>query len=138
MQLRVLRFGFLQDVHVGSASFQRVRKPGPGRGRFGPDIASSYVRQKPVVFVGQETATGLRRQIWFQPYPEGEPPKISNDLNEYSSLSVTADGKSFVTTQDRPAAVICGVSRPEGSQTWSGTFYFRNIAISPTRRYSSR
>ena len=87
-------------------------------------------------FVVQET--GLRRQLWFQPYPEGEPLKISNDLNEYSSLSVTADGKSFGTTQDRPAAVICVVSRPEESQIWAAAFYFRNIAISPTRRYSSR
>ena len=47
--------------------------------------------------IGAEKSTGLRRQIWFQPYPEGEPFKISNDLSQYSSLSVTADGKSFVT-----------------------------------------
>ncbi len=52
-------------------------------------------------FVGAEKSTGLRHQIWFQPYPAGEPFKISNDLSQYSSLSVTADGKSFVTTQQR-------------------------------------
>ena len=42
----------------------------------------------------------LRKQIWFQPYPEGQPFKISNDLSQYFSLSVTADGKSFVTIQN--------------------------------------
>ncbi len=57
-------------------------------------------------FVAGEKSTGIRWQIWFQPYPEGEPSKISNDLSLYSSLSVTADGKSFVTTQERLAATI--------------------------------
>jgi len=57
-------------------------------------------------FIGSEISTGFRPQIWFQPYPSGEPLKISNDLNNYGSLAVTADGKSFVTTQARPQATI--------------------------------
>jgi len=57
-------------------------------------------------FIGAEKSTGLRPQIWFQPYPNGEPFKISNDLSRYQSLSVTADGKSFVTTQERQQAAI--------------------------------
>jgi serine/threonine protein kinase/Tol biopolymer transport system component len=57
-------------------------------------------------FVGAEKSTGLRKELWFQPYPDGVPFKISNDLSQYLSVSVTADGKSFVTTQQRPAATI--------------------------------
>lgn len=38
-------------------------------------------------------------QVWLQPYPQGEPVKITNDLNQYSGLSVTGDGRSFVVTQ---------------------------------------
>jgi len=57
-------------------------------------------------FVGAEKSTGLRMQIWFQPYPAGSPFKISNDLSQYASLSVTADGTSFVSAQQRPAATI--------------------------------
>ncbi len=57
-------------------------------------------------FVGAEKSTGLRPQVWFQPYPTGEPFKISNDLSRYQSLSITADGKSFVTTQERQQATI--------------------------------
>jgi len=57
-------------------------------------------------FIGGEKSTGIRPQIWFQPYPKGAPFKISNDLNRYSSLSVTADGKSFVTAQERSQAAI--------------------------------
>ncbi|MGA3209885.1 MAG: protein kinase [Terriglobales bacterium] len=57
-------------------------------------------------FIGGEKSTGLRQQVWFQPYPAGAPFKITNDLNDYASLSVTADGRSFVTTQSRRAATI--------------------------------
>ena len=56
-------------------------------------------------FIAAEKSTG-RPQVWFQPYPEGQPFKISNDLSQYISISVTADGKSFVTVQNRPAATI--------------------------------
>jgi Tol biopolymer transport system component len=59
-----------------------------------------------VFVVGAEKSTGLRRQIWFQPYPAGDAFKISNDLSQYASLSLTADGKSFVTAQELPAATI--------------------------------
>jgi Tol biopolymer transport system component len=57
-------------------------------------------------FVAGEKSNGLRPQIWFQPYPSGTPIKISNDLSRYASVSVAADGKSFVTTQERQAATI--------------------------------
>ena len=57
-------------------------------------------------FTGGEKSNGLRAQIWFQPYPAGDPFKISNDLSEYFSLGVTTDGKSLVTTQKHRAATI--------------------------------
>jgi serine/threonine protein kinase/Tol biopolymer transport system component len=66
-----------------------------------------------LLFIAAEKSTGLRPQIWFQPYPTGDPYKISNDLSYYGPLSVTADGKSFVTTQERPqAAIYVGDSPP--------------------------
>jgi len=45
-------------------------------------------------------------QIWFQPYPEGERVKVSNDLDNYSSVSVTGDGQSLVTSKWRSATTI--------------------------------
>jgi Tol biopolymer transport system component/DNA-binding winged helix-turn-helix (wHTH) protein len=56
-------------------------------------------------FIGGEKSPG-RNQVWFQPYPEGKHFKITNDLSQYREPSVTADGKSFVTTQERTAAAI--------------------------------
>lgn len=63
-------------------------------------------------FVAGEKSTGLRWQVWFQPYSGGDPFKISNDLSRYSSLSVAGDGKSFVTSQQRPAAAIYVADSP--------------------------
>jgi serine/threonine protein kinase/dipeptidyl aminopeptidase/acylaminoacyl peptidase len=55
--------------------------------------------------VGSERSS-WRGQIWFQPYPEGEPFKITNDLNEYVAVSVTADGRSLSTVQGHPSATV--------------------------------
>jgi serine/threonine protein kinase/Tol biopolymer transport system component len=38
-----------------------------------------------------------RSQVWLVPYPQGEPYRVTNDLFDYRSVSVTADGKSLVT-----------------------------------------
>jgi Tol biopolymer transport system component/predicted Ser/Thr protein kinase len=57
-------------------------------------------------FIAGEKSTGMRWQIWFQPYSGGKPYKITNDLSEYHSLSITSDGKTFVTAQARRSATI--------------------------------
>jgi Tol biopolymer transport system component len=59
-----------------------------------------------LLFLAADKAEGMRRQIWFQPYPAGAPVKVTHDLSYYGALSVTADGKSFITTQERPSSTI--------------------------------
>ena len=59
-----------------------------------------------LLFIGGEKTAGLRWQVWFQPYPSGDALRVTNDLSSYLSLSVTADGKTFVTTEQRQAATI--------------------------------
>jgi eukaryotic-like serine/threonine-protein kinase len=59
-----------------------------------------------LLFNAGQKSNGFRFQIWFQPFPEGQPFKISNDLNAYQSLSVAGDGKSFVSTQSHQTAAI--------------------------------
>jgi eukaryotic-like serine/threonine-protein kinase len=59
-----------------------------------------------MVLIANARATEGRNQIWAQPYPTGELMRITNDLEEYSSLSVSGDGKSIVATQQRIAAAI--------------------------------
>jgi eukaryotic-like serine/threonine-protein kinase len=63
-------------------------------------------------FIGAAKSEGFREQVWFQPYPSGQAFKISNDLNKYASLSVTADGKSFVTNDTHGSATIFVADMP--------------------------
>jgi serine/threonine protein kinase/Tol biopolymer transport system component len=46
------------------------------------------------------------RQLWFQPYPSGELSRITNDFEEYSSVSISHNGKSIVTTQEHHSGAI--------------------------------
>jgi len=43
--------------------------------------------------------TAVSQQIWLVTYPGGERRRISNDLMQYTSVSVSADGKTIVGTQ---------------------------------------
>lgn len=65
-----------------------------------------------LLFVAGEKSTGMRWQIWFHPYPSGDPVKVTNDLSLYTSIGVTGDGKEFVTTQQRPSATIYVATSP--------------------------
>ena len=38
-------------------------------------------------------------QVWLIPYPSGEPRRITNDLNNYGSVGVSADGKTVMAGQ---------------------------------------
>jgi Tol biopolymer transport system component len=49
-----------------------------------------------VIAVDPETVS---RQIWHLSYPGGEVRKITNDLNNYDRLSLTADSSALVTVQ---------------------------------------
>jgi Tol biopolymer transport system component len=37
------------------------------------------------------------RKVWFQPYPRGEPYRVTPDLLEYRNVSVRGDGTAFVS-----------------------------------------
>src|SRR4030095_7024437 len=53
-----------------------------------------------VVFVSRGVgglATGSGGQIWIQPYPQGNPRRLTNDLIDYRSSAVSADGRSIVS-----------------------------------------
>jgi serine/threonine protein kinase/WD40 repeat protein len=43
------------------------------------------------------TAPGLGGQIFLQPYPSGQPRRVTSDLVDYRVVRLTADGRSLVT-----------------------------------------
>jgi Tol biopolymer transport system component len=77
---------------------------------------------------------GVNQQIWRVSYPSGERARITNDLNSYNGVSVSADGHSIATAQTEITAgidvaplkggdwtpVTGGTRRPDGigGMTW--------------------
>ena len=71
--------------------------------------------------------TNLRSQIKFQPYPAGAVQNVTNDLNEYRNLSVTADGKALVTIEAQGSSGIFVGNAPE---KWPAEIKLNPAAVS--------
>lgn len=57
--------------------------------------------KRSLIIVGRDRASppASPAQIWEISYPNGEARRLTNDLNEYSGLSLSADGKLLVATK---------------------------------------
>jgi eukaryotic-like serine/threonine-protein kinase len=78
---------------------------------------------------------GNRTQIWYISYPEGNARRITNDLNNYSSLSLNGDAGTLVAVQEEAIRHIwlvpvgdpvSALQITKGRQTWVG-----NLAWTP-------
>ena len=54
---------------------------------------------KSLLVNGQGANGELTSQVWLLPASGGEPRRVTNDLSTYAGLSLTADGKSFVSVR---------------------------------------
>lgn len=50
------------------------------------------------------SSSGRHAQVWYVPYPTGEPQLITRDLLDYRIVSLTADGKSLLTVASQVTA----------------------------------
>jgi Tol biopolymer transport system component len=50
------------------------------------------------------SSSGRHAQVWYVPYPAGEPQLITRDLLDYRIVSLTADGKSLLTVASQVTA----------------------------------
>lgn len=59
-----------------------------------------------LMVIAAEQAPELLHQLWHVSYPGGEAQRITNDLNNYDGVSLTADASSLVTIQNEQRASI--------------------------------
>ena len=71
-----------------------------------PDSSGIFLQSR-----GRES--NMRSQIKFLPYPSGNLQNVTNDLNEYRNLTVTADGKALVTVQTQQSSAVFLAKMPE-------------------------
>lgn len=70
----------------------------------------------------------FRKQIKFQPYPSGPLQNVTNDLNNYRNITVTADGKALATIQEQPSSAIYVGTVPA---KWPGEITLNSAPITP-------
>ena len=63
-----------------------------------------------LVLVGQPTGNSPS-QLWQMSYPEGQLSKITNDLESYSSVSLTSDAQVLVAVQNDLASNLCVLTK---------------------------
>lgn len=68
-----------------------------------------------LVMVAKEETPGALQQLWYVSYPDGETRKITNDLNEYVGVNITADSGTLVTVQSDTTANISIVPNGDAS-----------------------
>ncbi len=54
----------------------------------------------------KEAGSFEAQQIWYVSYPEGEARRVTNDLNNYTGVSLTTDSNRLVTVQSETSASI--------------------------------
>jgi serine/threonine protein kinase/Tol biopolymer transport system component len=59
-----------------------------------------------LILDASDQSSGLAPQIWYVAYPSGEARRITNDLNKYFGVSLTADSSALVTVQGEVSSSI--------------------------------
>ncbi|HET7100512.1 MAG TPA: DPP IV N-terminal domain-containing protein, partial [Terriglobia bacterium] len=92
---------------------------------------------KSLLMIASDFSTPGQHQMWQVSYPNGEASRITNDLNDYVGLSVTADGGALATVKtesasniwiapkgewDHPRQITQGLSNADGTEglSWTG------------------
>jgi eukaryotic-like serine/threonine-protein kinase len=76
-----------------------VQKPVRGRRwRYANDLA--WLPDGSGLLVAAEDKSGAPVQLWIVSYPDGKVRRVSNDLNDYSSVAVSRDGRTIIASQE--------------------------------------
>ncbi len=59
-----------------------------------------------LIFDAADQSSSLSPQLWYVAYPSGEARRITNDLNRYFGVSLTADSSALVTVQSEVSSSI--------------------------------
>ncbi len=67
--------------------------------------------QSGLLATSSRTDTG-KFQIWLQPFPSGEPKRITNDVNDYLSISVAGRNFAAVKVESQSKVLVSSASNP--------------------------
>ncbi len=91
----------LTEIAIATGS----QKPLPGR-RWRNVNDFAWLPDGSGLLVAAEERTAIPTQLWILGYPSGSVRRISNDLNIYRSVAVSADGKTIASAQQNISSAI--------------------------------
>jgi DNA-binding winged helix-turn-helix (wHTH) protein/Tol biopolymer transport system component len=110
--IAVTAFGKIYVVRVADGVVSTISPPGWANVL----RAVWHPSGKSLLVVASEGRSSISNQIWSLSYPGGEAQNISNDLNNYQSISLTKDGSELVAVRVEQLAYIWAMSGAETSQ----------------------
>ncbi|MFN2532032.1 MAG: protein kinase, partial [Pyrinomonadaceae bacterium] len=96
-----------EEKQIGNQSWKLIGDVGWASSGEGLIVAASE----------KETASFDSQQLWYVSYPQGEPRRITNDLNNYRGVSLTSDSSRLVSIQSESTANIWFASVFDTSNT---------------------
>jgi eukaryotic-like serine/threonine-protein kinase len=106
-RLAVIRASSIGGAHneVATVDVETGKEAPLGNARWGNLNDLSWVPDgSGLVLTGFEEKGNRKNQVWFLSYPAGQARKVTNDLNQYAGLSITADSTTLATAQTNAVA----------------------------------
>jgi len=94
-------YGALVEVDVESGAERRLTAE-----RFAAVTSVAWLPDKSGLVFNASAEGAGGYQVWHLSYPDGATRRVTNDLNSYTGLSLSADGRSLVTVQSETNANI--------------------------------
>ncbi len=95
---------YVAEIPAGGGAERRIGEPHNSQ-----IITARWLPDKKGLILNAVDAKTRLPQIYYLSYPDGAERRITNDLNDYTGLSITADGKSIVSQrieQDRQIWIL--------------------------------
>jgi serine/threonine protein kinase len=90
---------------------------GIGKKRWASISGAAWVPDGKALVLTAQTDAAARSQVWLQPYPNGDPVRITNDLNQYRGVSVTSDGATIITIRAERDVDLATLKPGDGAAT---------------------
>lgn len=79
-------------------------------------LSATWLPDGKAIALTAQTDAIARSQVWLLSYPDGEPARVTNDLNQYQSATVTADGKTIAVIRAERDVQLVALEAGKGGE----------------------
>lgn len=143
-----------QQVVLSILEFATGKEVSRISGNWASTLSLDWIPAGGLIVAGLQHSNPFGAQVWRVSYPEGTLRRITNDLNSYNDVSLTADGKRLSVVQtdtragvwlvpihdvDHPKQILSGKYDGQGGLSWADSnslvFFTRTANVYSLSRY---